>query len=89
MKSILQISEGVYPPQPSASVDNTLLDLQNSSCPTKAEFNNNCLIIHSKYFPVPKGVLPFWSLFFRSPKLTQSVARFSRSTVQGGGRSKP
>ena len=30
---------------------NTLRDLQNSSYPTKAEFNN-CFIIHSKYFPV-------------------------------------
>ena len=26
---------GCYPPQPSASVDNTLLDLQNSSYPTR------------------------------------------------------
>ena len=32
-----------------AEVDNTLRDLQNSSYPTKAEFNN-CFIIHSKYF---------------------------------------
>ena len=31
---------GCYPPRPSASVDNTLLDLQNSLYPTKAEFNN-------------------------------------------------
>ena len=30
-------------------LDNILLDLQNSSHPTKAEFNN-CFIIHSKYF---------------------------------------
>ena len=35
---------GCYPPRPSASVDNTLFDLQNSSYPTKAEFNN-CLQI--------------------------------------------
>ena len=27
---------GYYPPRPSASVDNTLLDLQNSSYPTQA-----------------------------------------------------
>ena len=27
--------EGCYPPRPSASVDNTLLDLQNSSYPTQ------------------------------------------------------
>ena len=31
---------GCYPPRPSALVDNTLRDLQNSSYPTKAEFNN-------------------------------------------------
>ena len=33
---------GCYPPRPSASMDNTLLDLQNSSylVHTKAEFNN-------------------------------------------------
>ena len=33
---ILQIEEGVI------HLGNTLLDLQNSSYPTKAEFNNNC-----------------------------------------------
>ena len=40
---------GCYPPRPKAEVDNILQDLQNSSYPTKAEFNN-CFIIHSKYF---------------------------------------
>ena len=35
---------GCYPPGPSASVNNTLLDLQNSSYPTKAEFNNCSLL---------------------------------------------
>ena len=62
---------------PSASVDNTLWDLQNSSYLTKAEFNN-CLIIHSKYmyFPVLKGVLPFRFLFFCSPKEHIIVPRF-------------
>ena len=59
---------GCYPPRPSASVDNTLLDLQNSSYPTKAEFNN-CFIIHSKYFLLLKGVSPLRSLFFRSPNI--------------------
>ena len=54
---------GCYPPRPKAEVDNTLRDLQNSSYPTKAEFNN-CFIIHSKYFPVLDGVSPFRSLFF-------------------------
>ena len=38
---------GCYPPRPTASTDNTLLDLHNSSYDTKAEFNN-CFIIHSK-----------------------------------------
>ena len=37
---------GCYPARPKAEVDNTLRDLQNSSYPTKAEFNN-CFIIHS------------------------------------------
>ena len=54
---------GCYPLRPKAEVDNTLRDLQNSSYPTKAEFNN-CFIIHSKYFPVLNGVSPFRSLFF-------------------------
>ena len=58
-----------YPQRPKAKVDNTLRDLQNSSYPTKAEFNY-CFIIHSKYFPVLKRVSPFRSLFFRSLKLT-------------------
>ena len=44
---------GCYPLQPSASVDNILWDLQNSSYPTKAEFTN-CFIIHSEFFPVLK-----------------------------------
>ena len=54
---------GCYPQRPKAKVDNTLRDLQNSSYPTKAEFNN-CFIIHSNDFPVLKGVSPFRSLFF-------------------------
>ena len=61
---------GCYPQRPKAEVDNILRDLQNSSYPTKAEFNN-CFIIHSKYVLVLKGVSPFRSLFFRSPNITQ------------------
>ena len=61
---------GCYPQRPKAEMDNTLRDLQNSSYPTEAEFNN-CVIIHLKYFPVLKGVSPFRSLFFRSPNTTQ------------------
>ena len=58
---------GCYPQRSKAEVNNTLQDLQNSSYPTKAEFNN-CLVVHSKYFPVVEGVMPFRPLFFRSPK---------------------
>ena len=63
---------GCYPHRPKAEVDNTLRDLQNSSYPTKAKFNN-CFIIHSKYLYVLvlKGVSPFRSLFFRAPNITQ------------------
>ena len=42
---------GCYPAGPLAEADNTLRDLHNSSCDTKAEFNN-CFIIHSKKFLV-------------------------------------
>ena len=59
---------GCYPQRPKAEVDNTLRDLQNSSYPMKAEFNS-CFIIHLTYFPVPKGVSPFRSLFFCSLKI--------------------
>ena len=48
---------GCYPQRPKAEVD-TLRDLQNSSYPTKAEFNN-CFIIYSKYFPFFNGVSHF------------------------------
>ena len=58
-----------YPQRPKAELDNTLRDLQNSSYPTKAKFNN-CFLNYSKYFPVFKGVSPFRSLFFRSLKIT-------------------
>ena len=54
---------GCYPQRLKAEVDNTLRDLQSSPYPTKAEFNN-CFIIHSKYFPVLKGVSPVRSFFF-------------------------
>ena len=61
---------GCYPQRPKAEVNNALQDLQNSSNPTQAEFNN-CFIIHSKYFPLLKGVSPLCSLIFRSPNITQ------------------
>ena len=61
---------GCYPQRPKAEVDYNFRDLQNSSYPTKALFNN-CFIIHSKYFLLLKGVSPLHSLFFRSPNITQ------------------
>ena len=61
---------GCYPQRLKAEVDNTLRDLQNSSYPTKVEFNN-CFIIHSKYFLLLKRVSPLCSLFFHSPNITQ------------------
>ena len=68
---------GCYPQRPNAEVDNTLRDLQNFSYPTKGEFNN-CFIIHSKYFPVLKGVSPFRSLSLISAhqKYTMSFPGF-------------
>ena len=68
---------GCYPQRPKAEVDNTLRDLQNSSYPMKGELNN-CFIIHSKYFPVLKGVSPFRSLSLISDhqKYTISSAGF-------------
>ena len=67
---------GCYPLRLKAEVDNTLRDLQNSSYPTKAKFNN-CFIIHSKYFPVLNGVSPFRSLFFFSPRSQSRPQVFS------------
>ena len=61
---------GCYPQRPKAEVDNTLRDLQNSSYPTKAEFNN-CFIIDSKYCLLLKGVSSLLSLFFRLSNITQ------------------
>ena len=64
---------GCYPQRPKAEVDNTLRDLQNSSYPTKAEFNN-CFIIHSNYFPFINSFV-ISLCFFRSPKITQPQPR--------------
>ena len=66
---------GCYPQRPKASVDNTLRDLQNSSYSTKAEFNN-CFIIHSKYFPVLKGVSPFRFIFLLTKNNTTLLPDF-------------
>ena len=75
-----------YPLRPKAEVDKTLRDLQNSSYPTKAEFDN-CFIIHSKYSLLLKGVSPLRSLFFRSPNITRpcpQVFSVNGSIICGG-----
>ena len=77
---------GCYPQRPKAEVDNTLRDRQNSSYPTKAEFNN-WFIIHSKYFLLLKGVSPLRSYSFRSPNITQpcpQVFSVNGSIICGG-----
>ena len=48
---------GCYPPRSKTKVDNNLRDLQNSSYPTKAEFNN-CFII--KFSTSDNAFLAFW-----------------------------
>ena len=70
-----------YPQRAKAEVDNTLRDLQKSSYPTKAEFNN-CFITHSKYFLLLKGVSPLRSLFSAHQIKHHHLPKFSRSTVQ-------
>ena len=42
---IMDISEGINAPWPTASMDNTLLDLHNSSYDTKAEFNIKTVLL--------------------------------------------
>ena len=59
-----------YLQKPKAEVDNTLRDLQNSSYPMKAKFNN-CFIIHSKYFLLLEGFSPLCSLFSAHQNITQ------------------
>ena len=70
---------GCYPPaqRPKAEVDNTLRVLQNSSYPTKAEFNN-CFIVHSKYFPILRSFAIL--LFVVSSLPTLGVSNFTYST---------
>ena len=77
-----QNTGGCYPPRPKASEDNTLLDLQNSSRPKKAKFNN-CFIIYSKYFPDLKGVSIFRSLFSAQQKwLSISEGKVPSSVIK-------
>ena len=59
---------GCYPPWPSASVDNTLLDLQNSSYPTQPHS------IVAKYFSLAvlgktqREMTEFWVYYVLVPK---------------------
>ena len=52
---------GCYPPRPSASVDNTLLDLQNSSYPTQPHsiiakyLPRFCIIRLIRFFSIKEG----------------------------------
>ena len=50
---------GCYPQRLKGKVDNIPRDLQNSSYPTKAEFNNYCFIIHSNISPFLKEFCHF------------------------------
>ena len=68
---------GGYPQRPKAEEDNTLRDLQNSSFPTKAEFNN-CFT--TNYFPFLKEFRHFTLFFSAHQKLhnLNLVPMFSR-----------
>ena len=68
------LGRGCYPQRPKSKVDNTLQDLQNSSYPTRAVFNN-CLLFIQNIFPFLKEFfsvnssiicsrLHFWRLFW-------------------------
>ena len=69
---------GCYPKRTKAEVDNIVQDLQNSSYPTKAEFNNNCFIIHSKYFAFTLFVFPLSKYLIRTNFREALISRFSR-----------
>ena len=60
---------GCYPQRPKAEVDNTLLTLQNSSHPTKADSIIALLFIQN----ISSFLKEFrhFALFFRSPNITQ------------------
>ena len=71
---------GCYPPRPKAEVDNTLRDLQNSSYPTKAEFNN-CFIFIQNISPFLMEFRRF-ALCFSAHQNHNLAPRFFRSTVE-------
>ena len=66
---------GCYLQRPKAEVDNTLRDLQNSSYPTKAKFNNIIALLFIQNIS-PYGISPFHSLFFRSSNNTTLTPGF-------------
>ena len=59
---------GCYPQRPKAEMDNTLRDLQNSSYPTKAEFNTELLYYLFKIFPPSKRSFAITLFVFRLTK---------------------
>ena len=54
---------GCYPPRPSASVDNTLLDLQNSSYPTQP---HSIIANYTMLCKYGKQTRDFWGVFIFS-----------------------
>ena len=68
-----------YPLWLKAEVDNTLQDLQNSSYPIKAAFNNNCFFIQN-IFKLIRDKMS--SLFSAHHKEHNIVPRFCQSKVQ-------
>ena len=73
---------GCYPQRPKDEVDNTLRDLQNSSYPTKAEFNN-CFIFIENISPFSKKFPHFALCISAHQKIHHNlVPRFSRSQLQ-------
>ena len=69
---------GCYPQRPKAEVDSTLRGLQNSSYPTKAEFNNNIALLFIQNIYSFLKEFRHFALCFSA----HLVPRFSRSTVQ-------
>ena len=75
---------GCYPPRPSASVDNTLLDLQNSSYPTHphsiiAKYRQSLLLPTPNLYDPETGKL--LARFF--PHYVAGLINFLRSLLHG------
>ena len=67
---------GCYPPRPSASVDNTLLDLQNSSYPTQPHsiIGKYLYIVHENN--ILQYICTFWVVFVFN-RIGQLLERFA------------